>query len=71
VAVTPDGRRALSGSSDQNLRVWGRRLKGCARNLLGGFIHACSISPEGRTVVAGDQFGRVIFLELLFLELLD
>lgn len=52
VAVTPDGRRAVSASADQTLRVWDlesgqtlRRLEGHA-----GRVRAVAITPDGRNL---------------------
>ena len=35
VSVTPDGRRAVSGSSDKTLRVWDLESGACLRTLEG------------------------------------
>jgi WD40 repeat protein len=62
-AVTVDGRFALSASDDRTLRVWDLTRAAALGCFAGdsGFL-ACAWAPDGRTVVAGDQLGRVHFL---------
>jgi WD40 repeat protein len=66
VAITPDGRRALSGSDDSTLRVWDLRdgkklvILTVDRN-----VTVCAVAHDNRTIVAGDYFGRVHFLRLV------
>ncbi len=65
LAVTPDGRRAISGSDDNTVRVWDLE----SGELLCTFtadaaVLACAVGPHGRTIVAGDEAGRVHFLRL-------
>jgi len=66
VAVTPDGKHAISGSWDKTLRMWdiesGQVFASFSED---GPLHACAISPNGRTIVAGDASGRVHFLRLM------
>ncbi|CAD6492343.1 MAG: WD domain, G-beta repeat [Candidatus Argoarchaeum ethanivorans] len=65
VAVTPDGRYAISGSWDRTLKVWdigsGEVIASFNED---GPLHSCVISPNGRTIVAGDASGAVHFLRL-------
>lgn len=65
VALFPDGNLAISASSDQMLKVWDME-KG---NEVAAFtcespLWACSIARDGRTIVAGDQVGRLHLLHL-------
>ena len=66
VAVTPDGRYAISGSSDKTLKVWDIESGKILASFSGDapFL-ACAISPDDRTIVAGDESGRVHFLRLI------
>jgi WD40 repeat protein len=107
VALTPDGRQIISGSHDKTVRVWdlqsGKAIRTlqshadrvyavaltpddchiifccydntlCVRDLndgkefvtltMDGKVNACSLAPDNRTIVAGDDFGRVHFLRL-------
>jgi WD40 repeat protein len=57
-------RRAVSGSYDRTLRVWdldtGEML---AVTTLDAPVSAVAAAPNGRSVVAGDQSGRVHFFD--------
>ncbi|MEG4059307.1 WD40 repeat domain-containing protein, partial [Microcoleus sp. Pol7_B2] len=65
VAIAPDGKTAISASRDNTLKVWdlfsGEEV--CTFSGEHGF-NCCAISPDGVSVVAGDQLGRVHFLRL-------
>jgi WD40 repeat protein len=67
VAVTPEGRRAVSGSSDKTLRVWDLETGECLRVLEGhtDSVWAVAVTPEGRCAVSGssDKTLRVWDLE--------
>jgi WD40 repeat protein len=55
VAVTPDGRRAVSASDDRTLRVWDLAT-GRAEHVLRGhanWIYAVAVTPDGRRAVSG------------------
>ncbi|MFH1738775.1 MAG: GTP-binding protein [bacterium] len=56
-AVTPDGRRVVSGSDDQTLKVWdletGREVATLAGHT--GYVWACAVTPDGRRVVSGSD----------------
>jgi WD40 repeat protein len=68
VAVTPDGRRAVSASADGMLKVWelesGRELHTLAGHASG--VNAVAVTPDGlRTVSApADGMLKVWKLEL-------
>ncbi len=65
VAVTPDGRFAVSVSDDRTLKVWDLKTGKAVAGFSGdGPLITCAISPDGATIIAGDQLGRVHFLEL-------
>ena len=57
MAVTADGRRAVSASGDKTLKVWdlesGREL----RTLDGhsGWVHAVAVTPDGRRAVSASR----------------
>jgi len=64
VAVTPDGRRAVSASDDRTLRVWDIETGGeLAKIALDGAVWAVAVAPNGTTIVAGDAGGNVYCLE--------
>jgi WD40 repeat protein len=65
VAITPDGRRAVSASWDKTLRVWdlesGKELTSLTAD---GPTTSCAISLDGRTIVAGDATGKIHILRM-------
>jgi WD40 repeat protein len=64
-ALTSDGRHAVSGSWDYTLRVW--NLKD-GREVVSFTIDGnvtCVAAHDNQTIVAGDGFGRLHFLELV------
>jgi WD40 repeat protein len=66
VAVTPDGRRAVSASDDRTLRVWDLESgKEIAAFTGEDAVNNCVIAPDGQTMIAGDDSGRVHFLRLI------
>jgi WD40 repeat protein len=56
-AVTPDGRRVVSASEDQTLKVWdlasGRAVATLEGHALG--VNACAVTPDGRRVVSASE----------------
>ena len=64
VAVSPDGRRIVSGSLDKTVAVWelqtGQRLTILS---LDGNIWSVAWDRDGRFVVAGDAGGNLYRLE--------
>jgi len=64
VAVTPDGRQAVSASQDRTLKVWDIGSGKLVATFSGeGALYACAVAPDG-TIVAGEISGRVHFLRL-------
>jgi WD40 repeat protein len=55
--VTPDGRYAVSGSSDKTLKVWelstGREVRSLAGHSYG--VNAVAVTPDGRYAVSGSS----------------
>jgi len=65
VALTSDGRHAVSASDDSTLKVWDLESGRMIASFTGdSSIHSCAVSPDGRTIVAGESSGRVHFLRL-------
>jgi hypothetical protein len=65
VAVTPDGRRAISASADGPLIVWDLERGDVVATFSGdGGMTTCAVAPDGVTIVAGDESGRVPLLRL-------
>jgi hypothetical protein len=58
VAVTPDGRRAVSASSDHTLKVWDLRERGEELRTLTGHsrgVMAVAVTPDGRRAVSASD----------------
>src|ERR1041384_7475288 len=53
-AVTPDGRRVVSASSDKTLKVWDLASGRVEATLEGhaSWVNACAVTPDGRRVVS-------------------
>jgi WD40 repeat protein len=66
VAVTPDGLHVVSSSGDNTLRVWDlKNGKEILTFTLDGTVTACIAMQDNRTIIAGDNFGRMHFLRLV------
>lgn len=65
VVVTPDGQHVVSVSNDFTLKVWhiesGTEIASFGAD---GWLYACAIAPDGRTIVTAEDTGRVHFLRL-------
>ena len=66
VALTPDGRHAVSSSHDKALRVWEIATGRCIRILEGhkGAVNSVTITPDGRHVVSGSDDSTLLVWEL-------
>jgi len=55
VAVTADGRRVVSGSNDNSIRVWETETGKCLATLKGhsGSVYGVAVTADGRRVVSG------------------
>ncbi|MBX2862640.1 MAG: hypothetical protein KTR27_03725, partial [Leptolyngbyaceae cyanobacterium MAG.088] len=66
VALSEDGRHALSGSDDNTIKLWDLTTGNCLATFCGdhSFV-ACDLSADGITIVAGDQAGTVHFFAVI------
>jgi small GTP-binding protein len=66
VAVTGDGRRALTASTDKTLRLWDLETEACLHVLAKhtGFVNSCAIGPRDQQAVSGSEDGRVCVWDL-------
>ncbi|MBN2449284.1 MAG: hypothetical protein JXR77_02780, partial [Lentisphaeria bacterium] len=63
VSVSPDGRRAVSGSRDGTLRLWDLGTGAClAVYHAGAEVDSVVFSPDGRRIVCGTLDGQLHFL---------
>ena len=61
-AVTPDGRRVVSASADQTLKVWGLESGVCLL-MHRANVGYCAVAATATTIIAGDVNGAVWFLD--------
>jgi WD40 repeat protein len=61
VALSPDGRQALSGGSNGGLRLWDLGTRRCLVSVEGhgGYVHAVAFSADGRRALSGGEDGRI------------
>lgn len=65
MALAPDGRRAVSASYDDTLKVWDLESGQVVACFSGdAAIRSCDLGMEGNLIVAGDAAGMVHFLRL-------
>ena len=65
VTVTRNGRYAISASDDCTLKVWNLESNAVTATFSAESpLLACSVAPDGATIVAGDQSGHMHFLFL-------
>jgi tricorn protease-like protein len=61
VAVTPDGRLAVSASDDETLRVWDLKRGTIQTTMLGhaSAVHSVAVTPDGQRAVSGSGNGTL------------
>jgi hypothetical protein len=65
VAVTPDGRLAVSASHDRTLKVWDVSMGHSFATLrTHAPLQCCAATPDGKTLLAGDEAGALHILDL-------
>ena len=65
VSLTPCDRYIVSVSLDSSLRVWDMENGKQIASITGeGGLTSCAVAPDGKTIVAGDVSGRLLFLRI-------
>jgi WD40 repeat protein len=65
LAVTLDGRRAISSSGDNTLKVWDLGSGKVIASFSGdSALNACAVASDGVTIVVGDALGKIYILRL-------
>ena len=61
LAVTPDGRRAISASADQTVQVWDLEAAQLVRTLEGhtDWVTGVAITPDGQRAISGSVDGTL------------
>ena len=63
VSITHDGKEAISASWDNTLKIWDLETGKILASFTGESpLYCCAITPDRKTIVAGEQSGRVHFL---------
>ena len=66
MAITPDGKCALSASGDKTVRVWDVDTGNCLRTLQGhtSYVYAVAITPDGKCALSTSRDNTVRVWEL-------
>jgi WD40 repeat protein len=61
VAVTPDGKFAITGSRDGFIKYWNTNTGECEKTFDGctGLIYAMTMTPDGKYLITGNFIGRL------------
>ncbi|MEL7509265.1 MAG: hypothetical protein AAFN42_18170, partial [Cyanobacteria bacterium J06554_1] len=66
VSLSGDGRHALSGSSDNTLKLWDVSTGDCLATFCGDHsFYSCDLAVDGITIAAGDAAGTVHFFSVV------
>ena len=66
ISITPDGNKAITGSSDRTVREWNLRTGECEKILAGHTVYVQSVdySFDAKLAISGDFFGGIILWNL-------
>ena len=72
VAVTPDGRRLVTGSGDKTAKLWDIETGRCLQTFIGhaGWVNAVAVTPDGSKIITASNDHTVKFWDLERGELL-
>lgn len=66
VSLTLDGKYAISASAEYTLHLWNLETGAVVARFNGdGLLTSCAVTPDGKTILAGEQSGRLHFLRLI------
>jgi len=64
-AIIPKSKYFITVSEDHMIKVWDLEQKNCISTFqLDSPVCACDITPDGQTIIVGDNLGRIHFLRL-------
>ncbi|MGK7921547.1 MAG: WD40 repeat domain-containing protein [Trichodesmium sp.] len=65
VAVTCDGKKVISGSSDHTIKIWSMETEAEIVSFTGEIsVLCCAVATDGMTIVPGELSGSLHFLHL-------
>ena len=65
IAVTPDGKTVISRPHDNTIKIWDLATRKKIATFTGDSnIYCCAVAPDGVTILAGEQSGKLHFLRL-------
>ena len=65
IKITPDSQRFISIADDNMLKLWDLYSKKEIASFAGeSALKSCAITPDGATIIVGEESGKLHFLKL-------